>query len=117
MGIWGTGTFESDAALDYFSTFILEMKNTITTDLDSAEAGDGLLERPVIAEVACLRVIASSIEEVRQDVSKKEASDWRKRYIKWFDKNSKKMGAEPKVLAAMKANAEREFKLLMDVLE
>src|SRR5262249_38617410 len=118
MGTWGTGTFENDTAADFRDRVLDELRRLIDADLDKSDS-DGVLERPTLATVACLRAIMAAMLEpvyAREYLARDQAERWRRRYLDWFDKNSPRFGAGESVVSELRTNAEREFDRLLDCL-
>ena len=118
MGVWGTGTFESDAGGGYLDDLVERICVFIRDDLVKAET-DGVLERETIAAIACLRaVISQNVERelARQILSVEEVIAWSKTYLDWFDRNADGTGVSREMLKVMRLNVQDEFDRLLDCL-
>ena len=119
MGIWGANTFDNDAASDFLDHAIEELREFIEDDLARSDE-DGVLERPTLAAVACLRALMTSNlapERAGVIVPATKVYRWRDAFLKWFDQNSSFFGADDAVVRDLRANAEHEFTVLLDYLK
>ena len=118
MGIWGARVFENDAASDFLDHAVDELRTFIDDDL--AKCGeDSVLERPVLAAVACLRAILCGTCDTRQAavlVPRTVVEHWQAEYARWFEETLPRAGLEKPVLEAMRENARAEFQSLLTCL-
>jgi hypothetical protein len=80
----------------------------------------GILERPVLAAIAVLRVIIGTLvpaDAARSIISADEVQAWQSRYLAWFDKNSGHFEADSTAVRDMRENAVREFNELMGLVK
>jgi hypothetical protein len=105
MGSWGADTFQSDTALDFLGDTIAGIVRVIDADLEAARSDD-IIERPVMAAVAILRVLAQNFRSAAIIISRSKVQVWREEYLKWFDA---KMPSASKVYEAEREIVEKEF--------
>jgi hypothetical protein len=116
MGSWGRATFESDTACDFVGHLVRWLQKAIGQDLKAA-ATDHILERPVIAAVACLGALVASIEAARHLVSRRQVESWRREYFHWFDQQVDVLGGpDSDCVKESRRNDEREFRKLLRYL-
>jgi hypothetical protein len=118
MGVWGAGTFQSDAAADFLDEQVERLCAFIREDLKSAKT-DRILERQMLAALACLRAILSQTvvdEEAAAMIDYREVESWRDEYLKWFDSVSDSLEAPQENVARLRQNAESEFSKLLQHL-
>jgi len=115
MGSWGTDTFDNDAAQDYLDGLIEDFAEFIKADLQFAKS-DGLLQRQTLAAVACLRVIVAAFDKGGVSMARYDVTSWMESYLAWIDYVARKLGATSDFIQAEKANAEREFSLLLNCM-
>lgn len=114
MGTWGYRTFENDTALDAVGDVVDQLRQSVIDDLASLD--DGVLERPVVGIVACLRALAVALEPAKDALEPGEVAEWQDRYLSWLDASQHDLGADPEFFAAYRANAKMEFDDLLTVL-
>ncbi len=117
MGSWGLEPFENDTAGDFVGDVMDFVSDTIDKDLNLPKKKQAeMIERPALAAVSILAVLAESIEPATYCVSKNQIEQWQKKYFEWFDEvlpNS--LSAEQ--LSKWRRIAQREFERLRAVAD
>ena len=79
----------------------MALQRRIRDDLIEAQS-DGMVERPVLGALICLRAIMVAVPNHNFHVHRKDINEWRDSYIEWFKRNR---GKFRKLRAAQKDEA------------
>jgi hypothetical protein len=79
----------------------------------SGKKRSSIYERPALAAIAVLAVLAENIPAASYCVSESQVRQWQEEYFSWFDEVLPN-ALSPEQLKQTREIAEREFKRLMD---
>lgn len=108
MGVWGTGSLDSDTAMDTLGTLMSHLMDNARADMTAA-AEDGFLERSVLTYVACIRAILAEVSVSRTIVRSEELESLHDDYARWFETAKSEMGLDDVTAQAMLEAANAEF--------
>jgi hypothetical protein len=110
MGVDGPGIFDNDGCGDFLGNICGQLLETIREDL---KFENGYYERPTTAAVSVLVGILKHIDIARAFVDSPEITDFRDRYLQWFDANINVWGGEPEFMQEVRGIVVQEFNTLI----
>jgi hypothetical protein len=115
MGSWGLETFEDDTACDFVGDVADFVIAALEKDLGRPrKEQSSVFERPALAAIAVLAVLAENIRPATFCVSQRQVHGWKKQYFDWLNDALPK-ALSPDDLAEARRIAEREFQRLLAV--
>jgi hypothetical protein len=110
MGVDGSGIFDNDTAGDFLSATCRHLHEVIRNDLDTLHTS---FERTTPAAVSVLLGIAKHIPLMQYFIEPEEITEFRDRYLQWFDANMHESEATPEFLQEERDIVEQEFNALI----
>ena len=112
MGCDGPGIFDNDTCGDFLAEFCEQLLDVIRHDLSFERMS---LERREPAAIAVLVGITKHIPISRCFIDSPEITEFRDRYLQWFDANMHESGGTPEFLQELRRIAEQEFNALIAI--
>jgi len=110
MGVIGPEIFDSDECGDFLSEICKQLLETVRDDL---KFENGYYERPTPGAISVLVGILKHIYIARAFVGSREITNFRDRYLRWYDVVKNEWGATPEFNQQARDIVEQEFNALI----